>query len=400
MARVHAVGDRLILCASSHVFIVWLSSSTLSIVGKCDVKEVSDSIPTPQVEKSAEEKQEIVSKNVEDAEIQILASAVSSSGSLLAIATSAKTVLIFDLPTLSLRRGFRIPKAPTSMTFDVDMTHVLVGDRAGHVCRYTVAAPNKCGYVDINGEASQFEGEALSGAISMVLDVAISSDGRYLLVADRDEKIRVSRYPEAYVIQSFCLGHSAYVSSVVPSGNGLFSGGGDGIVHEWHMESGTSIAQSEKVNEEPIRRMCVSTNDSKFCLAAIMGKTLVIFDEKLKVTNTFDVSDALMDITSFKGTIVGVSRSCVIVFNPFDGTSHSMEVPSELLQCLSESKDPMLNYFKNVTHQNMLDYYKRKAEKLESTKENQIRKRKARQLREEAAKVKKVASEAEMETAS
>lgn len=34
-----------------------------------------------------------------------------------------------------------------------------------------------------------------------------SPDDRYIISADRDEKIRVSRLGSPYNIQSFCLGH-------------------------------------------------------------------------------------------------------------------------------------------------------------------------------------------------
>ncbi|KAE9419805.1 hypothetical protein Angca_004196, partial [Angiostrongylus cantonensis] len=95
-----------------------------------------------------------------------------------------------------MRRSFRVPKAPTSITFDKDDSHIVVGDRAGHVRRYTVEPSEKCGYMDMNGEECAFEGEPLSGAVTMILDVAISRDGKFLLAADRDEKIRVSRYPQ------------------------------------------------------------------------------------------------------------------------------------------------------------------------------------------------------------
>lgn len=35
----------------------------------------------------------------------------------------------------------------------------------------------------------------------------MSPDDRYVITADRDEKIRVSRRRSPYNIQSFCLGH-------------------------------------------------------------------------------------------------------------------------------------------------------------------------------------------------
>jgi tRNA (guanine-N(7)-)-methyltransferase subunit TRM82 len=39
----------------------------------------------------------------------------------------------------------------------------------------------------------------------------LSHDKKYLITSDRDEKIRVTSYPDTYNIQAFCLGHTKYV---------------------------------------------------------------------------------------------------------------------------------------------------------------------------------------------
>lgn len=63
------------------------------------------------------------------------------------------------------------------------------------------------------------------GHISMVLDVKLSDNGRFLLSADRDEKLRVSRYPQSFVIHCFCLGHSSFIKSIISTYNIAFSAG-------------------------------------------------------------------------------------------------------------------------------------------------------------------------------
>lgn len=166
---------------------------------------------------------------------QYLCLATSSCESFLAIGTSHKTVLIIHPDDFSSVRAFRIPKAPTCITFDnvgftnvhelsslQDSRFVIVGDRAGHVCRYSIAAPatveghkditgdfeKLCAKLVISGEMCHFEGEPLMGAISMVLDVAITPDNRHLIVSDRDEKVRIHRYPN--------VGQLAFASISLP----------------------------------------------------------------------------------------------------------------------------------------------------------------------------------------
>lgn len=49
----------------------------------------------------------------------------------------------------------------------------------------------------------------------MILDFCFSKDGRYILTVDRDEKLRISHYPQTFVIKNFCFGHSGFINSVI-----------------------------------------------------------------------------------------------------------------------------------------------------------------------------------------
>jgi tRNA (guanine-N(7)-)-methyltransferase subunit TRM82 len=83
---------------------------------------------------------------------------------------------------------------------------------------------------------------------SIITSMKFSPDGRFIATADRDFKIRVTLFPRnplkgAHEIQSFCLGHTDFVSCIafthVSEGLGfLISGGGDSTVRLWDYING------------------------------------------------------------------------------------------------------------------------------------------------------------------
>ena len=94
-----------------------------------------------------------------------------------------------------------------------------------------------------------FRHKLLLGHVSLLLDVLPVSrqvevetgeiqKRTWILSADKDEHIRVSRYPKSYVIEGFCLGHTSYVAKLLaPSWDmeqkSLVSGGGDDYLLFW-----------------------------------------------------------------------------------------------------------------------------------------------------------------------
>ena len=78
----------------------------------------------------------------------------------------------------------------------------------------------------------------------MLLDVTISPGGEYIITSDRDEKIRVSHYPNAYNIHCYCLGHTDFVTSIqiVPEHDDtLVSASGDGTIRVWKYDEGKEV---------------------------------------------------------------------------------------------------------------------------------------------------------------
>ena len=97
-----------------------------------------------------------------------------------------------------------------------------------------------------------FDHQLLLGHVSLLIDLAYitlnpRSEQRrsYLLTADRDEHIRVSRgLPQAYIIEGYCLGHTEFVSKICAppwSPETLISGGGDDFILVWNWLHGKVI---------------------------------------------------------------------------------------------------------------------------------------------------------------
>lgn len=86
-------------------------------------------------------------------------------------------------------------------------------------------------------ETPRFKHELIIGHVSMLTDVACATVGSrsYILTADRDEHIRVSRgIPQAHIIEGFCQGHEEFVSRLCFTRSGrLISGGGDPYLCIW-----------------------------------------------------------------------------------------------------------------------------------------------------------------------
>ncbi|KXS96684.1 hypothetical protein AC578_9428 [Pseudocercospora eumusae] len=88
----------------------------------------------------------------------------------------------------------------------------------------------------------KFDHKLLLGHVSMLTDMKyvlkeVEDQYRgYIITADRDEHIRVSRGPpQAHIIEGFCLGHTQFVSKICQVGSSdlLVSGGGDDWIGVW-----------------------------------------------------------------------------------------------------------------------------------------------------------------------
>lgn len=66
---------------------------------------------------------------------------------------------------------------------------------------------------------------------------------RVIITPDRDEKIRVTNYPDTHEIESICLGHTEFVSSIafVENEKLLLTSSGDKTLRLWEYQTGKEV---------------------------------------------------------------------------------------------------------------------------------------------------------------
>jgi tRNA (guanine-N(7)-)-methyltransferase subunit TRM82 len=186
-------------------------------------KNQSVKVPPPELPPNLTKGQmEVLNK--QDRTINSLS--VSRDGQYIAVSTENKQVIIYDRE-LNIKKNFIVNRTTSKLVFS-NTGDILVADRTGDVFLYK-----------FNDEKN--EPVLLLGHLSMILDVALSECGKYIVTCDRDEKIRVSHFPNTYNIISYCLGHEEFVTTVKIVQNILISASGDGTVRLWNYLKGEQL---------------------------------------------------------------------------------------------------------------------------------------------------------------
>ncbi|KAK7153769.1 hypothetical protein R3I94_007206 [Phoxinus phoxinus] len=213
---------------------------------------------------------------------RILAFAASASGKHVALTDDHKRLVLFCTePSWQCISTRWVVRRCTSLVFTQAEDEVFVADKSGDVYSFSVLEPQK-------------PGELKLGHLSMLLDVTLSPDDKYIITADRDEKIRVSFRQSPYNIQAFCLGHREFVSALlVPAGHPdwLLSGSGDGTVKVWHYETGRRLHSVDL--RQPGLDSENSDTEKKFAVSRILsspdGRHIAVQCERLPSVHLFMV---------------------------------------------------------------------------------------------------------------
>lgn len=159
---------------------------------------------------------------------------LTSDGSfLLGIGDKEKTILVIDPESLEVVYKHTFPKRPSS--WSVCGENLVVSDKFGDVFSVKLNTPLT--------DAERKDMEPILGHVSMVLDVVATPDS--VLTSDRDEHVRISRYPNAFIIENFLLGSPAYIAHLQLNDETLVTAGGSGSVIAWNWKKGTELARTD-----------------------------------------------------------------------------------------------------------------------------------------------------------
>jgi tRNA (guanine-N(7)-)-methyltransferase subunit TRM82 len=141
-------------------------------------------------------------------------------------------------------------KRASAITYDINESTIIVADKTGDVYSFPwpLSPPSLSKYDKIKSlppvddknpltKASdeRYMGTFLLGHSSSVVACTLATApwGRVLITVDRDEHVRMSIFPQTWIIHAMGLGHTAFVSSVVGVDDGVVTGGGDNRIILW-----------------------------------------------------------------------------------------------------------------------------------------------------------------------
>lgn len=211
-------------------------------------------------------------------------SCISNDGKLYAVADQ-KNLIIWSTSTWSHVCTKTLERGASKIIFTPNRS-IVVADKTGDVYLFSLNDENP-------------KGTLLLGHLSILLDVLVTPDEKFIVTCDRDEKIRVSHLPNAYNIECFCLGHTEFVTKITLLDNTLLSCSGDGTIKFWSYLKGIELRSYsvskdiEKSHDE--LNQCLITNLSAFswhdsaiiCISVHKYNGILVY--KCTSSNNYDI---------------------------------------------------------------------------------------------------------------
>lgn len=259
--------------------------------------------------------------NTDIESIHVLTTAqFSDDGKYLVVCTNRKQLCLYGTKNFELLANRTLARAASRVRF-TPRNDIIVADKTGDAYLFSTENPSRTG-------------ELLLGHLSMLLDVLVTSNEKCIITTDRDEKIRISMYPNSYNIVSYCLGHAKFVTNVIELPHDksvLISGSGDGTIKLWNYLNGQellSVDFGKYLSKTDIERF-----DSRLQDCHLEEPVTII---PVKHLNVLNLDSESLIILSFYSTCMLVSFK--IVGNREKGLAasfvQSFNVDSEPIECV------------------------------------------------------------------
>lgn len=231
---------------------------------------------------------------------------VSPNHEYLAVTTRGQKYLLFykiqpsitnssKLEKLELLSVRNMARASSAITFSNDSNSLFVCDKSGDCYLYD------CNNVFLPGKW-------ILGHFSIVLDVIFTPNQKYIITCDRDEKIRITNFPDTHEIQCYCLGHEEFVSSISllynnndnynnNSDDYLLSLSGDKTIKIWNYKNGEKLCDAIQLELPGIKHSIYQFDLNSWHIAVILyepitNKTNKVCLYEIKNTNT-NIDDSI-----------------------------------------------------------------------------------------------------------
>ena len=174
----------------------------------------------------------------------IRATQFSPDGNLLMTACDDRIIRLWDVSSWTCIARWSSPKKVSAACFSHDSRYILFADKYGDVLVGDCSSELSSGPQSGSEPPLQKPTLLLGHLCSVVASIAVSPNNKLIATADKDRKIRISILPQdpmlgSVEIQSYCFGHTYFVSSCSwIGGSKLVTGGGDGTVRLWEGETG------------------------------------------------------------------------------------------------------------------------------------------------------------------
>ncbi|CAN6674629.1 tRNA (guanine-N(7)-)-methyltransferase non-catalytic subunit Trm82p [Trichomonascus vanleenenianus] len=285
---------------------------------------------------------------------------------LLALENAGKEVHVIDAETMETVSKRVMGKRPSSLDSASDDSALIVSDKFGDVYGLDMTSTEE---LLVENSPNEHKVGPVVGHVSMVTDVALGEhEGRrYVISADRDEHIRVSRYPQGFVVERWLFGHKEFVSriSTVPGlPELLVSAGGDDFVALWNWTTGEALAKydlrgiiSEYLTEEhkPLKAQG-NLPEITVSSLALYGDFVLVVVESTKAIVQLRVVDGnaldLVSVKSFDSIVVDLCAAADKVYALLDDSEpvRALEITDTGLSEVPEASAKLATLVASLPH--------------------------------------------------